>query len=206
MKCLSLISSGIDSPVASWMMQKKGVELIGIHFSNEPMAFAAPREKTTEICRHLGIKKLYIVKHGVLVQAELMRNCDNNARCVLCRRMMFRISEKIAEKEGCKYLVTGENLGQVASQTLDNMTVAASAIKMPILRPLLCNDKQQTVDIAKKIGTYNISIEAASCCNAVPRNPITKAHLRSIEKEEQKIDMENIVAKAVSTADVIDLN
>ena len=203
MKALSLISAGIDSPVASWIMLQRGVELIGIHFSNEPLSFASPREKTVEICRHLGIKKLYIVKHGSLVQAELMRKCENKMRCVLCRRMMFRISEQIAKKENCDFLVTGENLGQVASQTLENMTVAESSVKMPVLRPVLCNDKQEIVDLAKKIGTYKLSVEASSCCNAVPKMPVTKAILPKIEAEEAKLDMESIVKEAVKTAQVL---
>jgi thiamine biosynthesis protein ThiI len=205
MKALSLISAGIDSPVVSWLMLQRGVEVIGIHFSNEPLAFSSPREKTIEICRHLGIKRLYIIKHGSLVQAELMRRCDDSMRCVLCRRMMLRISEQIAKSEHCDFLVTGENLGQVASQTLDNMTVAESAVKIPILRPVLCNDKQEIVDLAKRIGTYKLSVEAASCCNAVPRMPVTKANLQRIESEESRLDMVKMVEEAVRTAQIIEL-
>ncbi|MBW2964371.1 hypothetical protein KY363_02830 [Candidatus Woesearchaeota archaeon] len=204
-KALSLISSGIDSPVATYIMKQKGLDIIGIHFSNEPLSYSSPREKCVDICRHLGVKRLYIVKHGFLVQAELLRHCENRARCVLCRRMMFRISEVIAKKEGCSCLVTGENLGQVASQTLDNMYVTDSAISVPVLRPLLCNDKQETVDIAKRIGTYQHSVEAASCCNAVPRQPLTKAVLERIEDEEKKIDVEGIISRAVETAEVMEL-
>ncbi len=204
-KALTLISSGIDSPVATWMMIQKGVEVIGVHFSNEPLAFASPREMAIKLSKKLGVKKMFIVKHGSLVQVELMRNCENKARCVLCRRMMFRISEKIAEQEGCDFLLTGENLGQVASQTLENMVVTDSVIKMPILRPLLCNDKQETIDLAKEIGTYEMSIEAASCCNAVPKSPLTKSLRWKMEAEEKKIDVDKIVQEAVDTADVLDL-
>ncbi|MFH1063856.1 MAG: hypothetical protein V1729_02125 [Candidatus Woesearchaeota archaeon] len=204
-KGLSLISSGIDSPVATWMIIEKGIEVIAVHFSNEPLSFASPREKAIELSQRLGVKKIFIVKHGSLVQVELMRNCDNKARCVLCRRMMFRIAEKIAKQEGCDFLLTGENLAQVASQTLENMAVTDSAIRMPIIRPLLCNDKQETIDLAKKIGTYQMSIEAASCCNAVPKNPVTKSIRRKMEAEESRIDVERIVGEAVATAEVIEL-
>lgn len=204
-KALCLISSGIDSPVAAYVMKQRGLDVMAVHFSNEPLAFKGPREKSIELCRHLGIRRIYIVKHGYLVQPELMRNCDNSSRCVLCRRMMFRISGRIAAKEGCDCLVTGENLAQVASQTLDNMTVADSAVHLPILRPLLCNDKQETVDLAKRIGTYQLSIEAASCCNAVPRSPLTKSVLGRIEHEENKLEMERIVSSAVESAEVMDL-
>jgi len=204
-KALSLISSGIDSPVATWMMMQRGLEVIAVHFSNEPFAYSSPREVAVKICRHLGVKRLYVVKHGLLVQAELMRKCENNSRCVLCRRMMFRISEQIARKEGCDCLITGENLGQVASQTLENMSVAYTATDLPVLRPILCNDKEETVQIAKKIGTYPLSIEAASCCNAVSKSPITKAVLSKILGEESKLEMKKIVDEAVKTADCIDL-
>jgi len=204
-KALSLISSGIDSPVATWMMMEKGIDVIAVHFSNEPMASSSPKEKTIEICRFLGVKRLYIVKHGSLVQAELMRKCSDNARCVLCRRMMFRISEKIALKEGCCCMVTGENLGQVASQTLSNLSVAYSATKLPILRPLLCNDKDETIQIAKKIGTYQLSIEASACCVAVPKMPLTKAVLHRIAYEEEKFDVDSVVASAVDSAEILDL-
>lgn len=203
MKVLSLISSGIDSPVATWMIQQKAIEVIGIHFCNEPLSHSSPREKAIEICKHLKVKRLYIIKHGFIVQTELLKNCEDRMRCVLCRRMMFKIAEKVAEKEGCSYLVTGENLGQVASQTLSNLTVANSAVKITILRPLLCNDKQETVDIAKKIGTYKLSVEAASCCNAVPKKPMTRSALSKIESEENKIDVKSIVKKAVESADVL---
>jgi thiamine biosynthesis protein ThiI len=204
-RALSLISSGIDSPVAAWTMQQKGLEVIGIHFSNDPSSYSSPREKTINMCRHLNIKRLYIVKHVFLIRADLLRLCEDKARCVLCKRMMLRFAEQIAEKEGCDYLVTGDNLGQVASQTLDNLAVVSAAVKIPILRPLLCNDKQETVDLAKKIGTYEISVEAASCCDALPRQPLTKATLSRIENEEKKIDVDRIVEEAVSKAEVLDL-
>ncbi|HII71597.1 TPA: hypothetical protein HA265_02470 [Candidatus Woesearchaeota archaeon] len=204
MKALTLISSGIDSPVATWIMKKKGLDMIAVHFSNEPMVDSLPKEKTKELCGLLGVKKLYVVKHGYLVQAELMRNCMNDARCVLCRRMMFRVASRIAEIEGCGFLVTGENLGQVASQTLDNMAVTDTAAKIPVLRPLLCYDKQEIVDLAKKIGTYETSIEAAICCRAVPKRPITKAKLDMMEKEEKKIDVDRIVEEAVKSAEVFE--
>ena len=205
MKVLSLISSGIDSPVATYLMKKKNVEVIAVHFSNEPLTDGSPKLKTIELCKILKIKKLYIIKHGSLVQAELMRHCDASSRCVLCRRMMFQISEKIAEKESCNFLITGENLGQVASQTLANMLVEDAAIKIPILRPLLCDDKQEIIDRAKKIGTYNKSIEASMCCNAVPKKPATRSNLNFIEREESKIDKTAIIEKAISEAEVVEL-
>lgn len=204
MKALTLLSSGIDSPVATHLMMERGLSMVAVHFSNEPMTDSSPKEKTVELCKILGVKKLYVIKHGFLVQAELMRRCMDEARCVLCRRMMLRVASRIAEKEGCTFLLTGENLGQVASQTLFNLAVTDTAASVPVLRPLLCYDKQEIVDIAKKIGTYERSIEASICCRAVPKNPITKAKLEKIEYEEKKIDVDKIVETALDQAEIIE--
>src|SRR3989344_3416671 len=157
-KAIALISSGIDSPVAAWMMKEKGLEVIGLHMDNRPFTDARQISKTKRICRIIGIKKLYVSKHG-LAMSDVIRKVDRRFTCVICRRLMFRTAERIARKEGAKFIITGENLGQVASQTLDNMTVADRAVKMIILRPLLCYDKQDIVNMAKEIGTYEISIE-----------------------------------------------
>lgn len=204
-RALVLLSSGIDSPVATWQMKQKGFDLIGIHFSNEPFTDKSPEEKTIKLAKHLGLRKLYVIKHGFVVQPELMRRCENKMRCVLCRRMMFRISEQIAKKEDCEFLVTGENLAQVASQTLQNMTVAESATNLVILRPLLCYDKIEIINIAKEIGTYETSIEASMCCNAVPKNPITKSKIEQLEREEQKLDLSNMLELAIKDAKIIEL-
>ena len=110
---------------------------------------------------------------------------------------MFRVAEKIAEKEGCRFLLTGENLGQVASQTLDNLKIVSDSVKIPILRPLLCNDKEETKVIANKIGTYETSIMPGMCCSHVPRHPVTKARLSAVHAEEAKLDIADMVEKSV---------
>ena len=201
-KVLLLASGGIDSPVAGYIMIKHGLEVIGIHFDNRPLIDYKPLEKTKRLLRKTGVKKLYAIKHGK-IQLEIISHCFRRYQCVICRRMMFRIAERIARKEKCDFLVTGENLGQVASQTLDNMTLAAKAVKIPILRPLLCNDKQETVDLSKKIGTYDISIEPGTCCKAVPRHPITKGKEDKLKREELRINIKKLVNNAVSTAEII---
>ncbi|MBW2972452.1 hypothetical protein KY359_05440 [Candidatus Woesearchaeota archaeon] len=208
MKCeraVCLISSGIDSPVAAWLMSKKGVELIGIHCSNEPLAPAGSIEITKKLCRKVGISKLYVVRHGELVQKRLVKGCKPSLICVLCKRIMLRVAEQIAAKEGCCCIVTGENLAQVASQTLDNMVVLSGAVRMPILRPLLCNDKQETVDIAKEIGTYDIGLDAPKSCTIVPEHPATRASLSAVEAEEQKLGVDSMVEEAVMSAEVIEI-
>ena len=184
-KAVALISSGIDSPVAAWVMKEKGLEIIGLHMDNRPFTDARQISKTKRLCKIIGIKKLYVSKHG-LAMSDILKGINRRFTCILCRRLMFRTAERVAEKEGAQFMITGENLGQVASQTLDNMSVADKAVssRMTILRPLLCYDKQDIVNIAKKIGTYEISIEPPGCCRLVPSNPATKSTVEQIEKEE----------------------
>lgn len=199
-KATILISTGIDSPVAASIMNKKGLELAGVHLSTMPNS----KEVVAKLCRKVGIKRLY-VSDFMDVQKQLIEKCKRKMTCILCKRIMLKIAEKIAEKEGCTFLVTGDNLGQVASQTLENIAVLTSAVKMPILRPLLCNDKQETIDRAQKIGTYDLSSEIGICCNAVPRSPTTKTTIKAAEIEEKKIDINKIVENAVECAEVINL-
>jgi tRNA uracil 4-sulfurtransferase len=191
MKGLLLLSAGIDSPVAGYLMKKK-MDIVAIHFDNQPLINKLTLDKVEKLAKKLGIKKTYIVEHGKN-QIEIIKNCDRRYQCVLCRRVMFKIAEQIAKEEKCNFLITGENLGQVASQTLENMYVTEQGIKIKILQPLLCNDKQETIDLAKKIGTYDISIEAGMCCTAVPPNPTTKARLDKVLQEEKKIKIKKIV-------------
>ena len=206
-KALSLISSGIDSPVATYIMIKKGLDVSCIHFDNQPFTDSRPREKTIKQVENLAklVKKdikLIIINHGKH-QAEFMKKTNRRYGCIFCRRMMLKIAEKIAEKEGCRFLITGENLGQVASQTLDNMAATDTAVKIPILRPLLTDDKQEIVDYGKEIGTFGISIEKGVCCRAVPQSPITKAKIDYVEREEKKVDVEKLVTEAVDNIEEI---
>jgi len=201
-KGLLLASGGIDSPVAGIIMKKKGVNLIAIHFSNYPYSCRRGQNKTIKLIKKMGIKKLYIIPFGETVQESIAKNCTRNFQCVLCRRFMFRVSEAIAKKEKCDFLITGENLGQVASQTLHNLAVTDNAVQIPILRPLLCNEKNDTVKLAKQLGTYDISIEPGKCCNLVPKEPCTKARDNIIEKEEKKLDIKELVKNAVEKAEI----
>lgn len=200
MKAIILISTGIDSPVAASIMKKKGLKIIGVHLSTMPNT----KKVVARLCKKVGIKKLYVAKFRD-VQKLLVQECEEKMTCILCKRLMLRIAEKIAEKEGCRFLITGDNLGQVASQTLDNIAVLTGAVNMPILRPLLCNDKQETIDAAKEIGTYRLSSEISICCNAVPRLPATKTTTNAAEIEEKKIDINKIVENAVNNAEIIEL-
>ncbi|MBW3023223.1 7-cyano-7-deazaguanine synthase, partial [Candidatus Woesearchaeota archaeon] len=144
MKALLLLSGGIDSPVAAYIMKEKGVEIIALHFSLEPFTDDLPERKSKQLCKKLGIKKMYVVKQGD-IHAEIVDKCEHRYYYVISRRLMWRVAEKIAEKENCDFLITGENLGQVGSQTLDNMGVVDNAVKMKILRPLLTYDKNEII-------------------------------------------------------------
>lgn len=201
LKGLLLASGGIDSPVAGYLMKKRDVEVIAIHFDNYPYACKKSLEKAERLAKKLGIRKLYIVPFGKYVQKELI-TLYRRYQCVLCRRMMFRVAEQIAKKERCDFLITGENLGQVASQTLDNLTTAMQAVKMTIVRPLLCNDKNETMKIAREIGTYDISIEPGSCCSLVPQKPHTRANPEKIVFEEKRLDIKDIVSSAIRNTEV----
>jgi len=190
-KGILLLSSGIDSPVAGYLAREK-IELIGLHLDHVPLR-SSKKAKIKQLCDRVKIKKCYIVPFGTL-QIELMKKCEDRYRCVICRRFMLRIAEKIAEKEKADYLITGENLSQVASQTLTNLKNEDTAIKTIILRPLLCYDKQEIINLAKTIGTFEISIQQNSCCGAVPKFPITKSNKRILEREEEKLNIDKLIS------------
>jgi len=207
MKMLLLISGGIDSPVAGALALREGHELCAVHYNNYPFTDEKNTEKAKKNAQNIAglFKKkiaFYSVKHGPNLSA-IGKNCDRHINCILCRRMMFRIAEKIAEKEGCKALLTGENLAQVASQTLWNLAAEKSATKMQIVRPLLCLDKEQIISLAKEFETFKTSIERALCCTIVPKKPSTMAKKIFVEEEEKKMRIQELVEKAVEGAEKI---
>lgn len=204
MKGLLLASGGIDSPVAGYMSIKAGIDVIGIHFDSSPFTDGKAKEKTIRLLKQIGVKKVYIVPHGKN-QAEIIKKADRKFQCVLCRRMMFRLAEQIAIKEGCDFLITGENLGQVSSQTLFNMTTAQSTIKMQILRPLLTNDKNDTMKIAREIGTYDVSIEPGMCCTLVPKHPCNKTFKKFAEHEESKFSTDELVKNSIDKLEILEI-
>ncbi len=199
------LSGGIDSPVAGFEMIKRGMELIGAHFHSMPRTSEESVNKVIDISKKLSeIQnpfKLWLVSVSK-IQNEITKNCSANLRIVLLRRFMIRISQKIAEIEKAKCIVTGESLGQVASQTIDNISVIENVSNIPIFRPLIGMDKQDIIKIAKNIETYDISIiPHEDCCSLfVPKNPETKAKLDKVEKEEGGIDVCSLVEEAVESA------
>lgn len=187
MKALALLSGGFDSPVAVWKMQQQGVEVIGIHFSYEPITDSAPEEKVRAACKVLDIKKLIVIRAGKCF-ADLASKCEHRLYYVLGKRLMVRWAEVIAKREGCACLITGENLAQVGSQTLPNLMVIDAATSLQIIRPLLCYDKREILDLARKIGTYELSKGPEVCDCLGPVHPATTSRLDQVEEEEKKID------------------
>ncbi len=209
MKFVALISSGIDSPVAAYLLAKKATELIFIHADSQPFTDAAETEHCKLLVQHLKKYifcpvKLYIVPHGPTL-AAYKKYAHPHFTCIFCKRAMIRYAEKIAHKENACAIIMGDSLGQVASQTLQNIRVVDRATKLPILRPLIGCDKEDITKIAKDIGTYEFSILPSVGCLAVPDKPSTQTRFEQILAEEEKIDVQHLIEDAVSRCTVIHL-
>lgn len=186
MKALILVSGGFDSAVAAQMMQQKEVELVGIHFSYEPITDNSPELKVRSVCAHLGIKKLIVVKAGHAF-AEIASKCEHRLYYVLSKRFMLRVAERYAKNEGCGFLITGDNLAQVGSQTLSNLQTIDAATAMRVVRPLLCFDKVEILDRAREIGTYELSKGPEVCDCLGPPHPATRSEVAVVVGEEAKL-------------------
>ena len=201
-RVVSLISGGIDSPVAAYRMMQRGCRLIFVHFHSTPYLDKTSQEKVrqlvTTLTRHQFLSRLYLVPFGE-IQRQIVAAVSRPLRVVLYRRMMLRIAEGVARKEKAKALLTGESLGQVASQTLDNMSVIQQAATLPILRPLVGMDKQEIIDQARRIGTFEISsIPDQDCCQLfVPKHPATKAKPWEVEEAESKLDVAELMRMGI---------
>jgi thiamine biosynthesis protein ThiI len=198
-----LLSGGIDSPVAAWRMQRRGCRVAFVHFHSQPFLNRTSVEKATELAQLLarpqGKATLFLVPLGEL-QREIVTSAPMALRVVLYRRFMVRIAAALAAKVGAKALVTGESLGQVASQTLTNLTVIDDASPMAVLRPLVAFDKQEIIDEARRLGTFEISIQPdQDCCQLfTPRDPETHAKLAEVQAAEAALDVEALCADALA--------
>ncbi len=205
MRGIALMSGGIDSPVAAYLMGRQGLELVLVHFDNRPFTSDAEVEKAKDLMSRvdqaLGLKsRRILVPHGKS-QAEFAKCCRRNMECVLCRRMMFRVAEKLASRYAAGAIVTGESLGQVASQTLANIYVEERATRLPILRPLIGFDKIEIERIARSIGTYEISVKPGMCCTIAPSKPSTYSRLESAIEEEAKVDLDRLAEEEAKGAE-----
>jgi len=198
---VTLLSGGIDSPVSSYMIAKRGIKLIPVHFFSFPYTSEAAKEKVIDLAKTLtaycGKLTVEIVPF-THIQEEIHDKCPEELFTLIMRRFMMRISQKIADYNGCKALVTGENLGQVASQTMEAMRVTQAVCDLPVLQPLIGLDKREIIEIARKIGTFETSIlPFEDCCTVfTPRHPKTKPKPQEVEAAEAVLDVEALVEEA----------
>ena len=192
-----LLSGGFDSPVAGHLMARQGLELVAAHFSLEPITDDAAAIKTRTLCGILGIPSLYVVRVGEAF-AEIAKAANRRFYFILTKRLMVRLADAIADREGAGVLVTGENLGQVSSQTLASLRAIDAAARHPIVRPLIGFDKQEIVDRAKRIGTYEVSKGPEICDLLGPPRPATHARLDQVLTEEAKLDGPGLVAACLA--------
>lgn len=201
-RAVSLLSGGIDSPVASYMIAKRGVSLDMVHFFSYPYTSPEAKEKVLELARLLTPWCGHLTVHVVpftAIQEELRRSCPEEMFTLVMRRFMMRIAQRVAKRCGAKALVTGESLGQVASQTMDAMTVTGQVVDIPVLRPVVGMDKEEIVQISRKIGTYDTSIlPYEDCCTVfTPRHPRLRPTVEEAEAAEAGLDIEAMVQAAV---------
>ena len=209
-RAVSLLSGGINSPVASWMIAKRGVALEMVHFFSYPYTSPEAKEKVIQLARDLlpytGRLTVHVVPFTA-IQEELRRSCPEELFTIIMRRFMMRISQEVAKRCGAKALVTGECLGQVASQTMDAMLCTGAVVQLPILRPCVGMDKEEIVQISRRIGTYDTSIlPYEDCCTVfTPRHPRLRPILSEVEAAEAGLDIEGMVKAAVDGIERIQL-
>lgn len=208
-KGLLLISGGIDSPVAGHMIAKRGMSLDCVHFHSYPYTNMQAKEKVIDLAKVLSEyacgMNLHVIK-VTHIQEEIHKKCNGEYMVTLLRRFMMRIAEKIAESCGVQCIITGESLGQVASQTIEGMTSSNAVIeRLPVLRPLCGFDKNEIIERSKDIGTYDISIlPYEDCCTVfLPKHPVTRPKMEDVLSEEAKLDVQALVAEALSTLELI---
>lgn len=203
-----LLSGGIDSPVAGWMMAKRGLELCGIHFFSYPYTSERAKEKVLELGRKLtawcGRMSVMVVPF-THIQEEIRDKCHEELFTLIMRRFMMRISQRVAEQVKAKALVTGENLGQVASQTMEALRVTEDVVDLPVLRPLIGMDKEEIVRLSRKIGTFDTSIlPYEDCCTVfTPRHPRTKPNLDEVREAEAVLDIEGLIDRAMTNREFV---
>lgn len=207
-KGIALLSGGIDSPVASWLAMRRGVVVEGIHFHTYPVTSAESVQKVIDLAKVLagysGQFKLYLVPF-LDIQKEIKNHATTSYHITIMRRMFMRIAKRLAERRKALTLITGENLGQVASQTLESMYVINHVVDLPVIRPLITMDKIEIIDIAKRIDTYEPSIRPYEdmCSRFVPSRPATKPAIQVVEKAESKMDIDQLIEQALAKMKVI---
>ncbi len=207
-KASLLLSGGIDSPVAGWMIAKRGVELEAIYFHSHPYTSDRAKDKVIKLAGKLAEWCMGVTLHIVPfteIQLEINQKCPQEYLTIIMRRYMMKISEKIAEKNGSLALITGEAIGQVASQTMESMLVTNHAVTLPVYRPLIGMDKNEVIEIAKRIDTFDTSIlPYEDCCTVfVAKHPVTKPSLTRTLEYEKLLDEENLISNAISQTETL---
>lgn len=209
-KGMVLLSGGIDSPVSLFMMAKRGMAIEAVHFHSFPYTSQRAEQKVLDLAKILsqytGKFKVNII-NLLPAQEEIMKNCPEDEMVVLSRRFMYRVAEDLAKERDCQFLVTGENLGQVASQTAESLAVTDEAVSIPILRPLIAFDKTEIIEKAQEIGTFDTSIlPYEDCCTVfVPKHPVTKPRLSDILKSEEALNIEEIKKRLSASLKVVEI-
>lgn len=209
-KALVMLSGGIDSPVACYMTMKRGVAIECIHYASPPYTSQAAQDKVLELARAIapyqGHIRLHIIPFTDL-QLAIYKNCDESYAITIMRRMMYRIAERVAQKQNCLAIVNGESIGQVASQTLESMQTINCVTDMPVIRPVTCLDKLEIIDISQKIGTYDISIQPfEDCCTIfTPKNPVTKPTKHRAERLEGRFDFTSLIEDCIARMESVDI-
>lgn len=209
-KGMTLLSGGIDSPVATWMMAKRGMLIEAVHFHSYPYTSQRAREKVEElaslVATYCGRFRMHII-NLLPVQEQIVQYCPEEETTILVRRFMMRIAERLAVETGCDMLITGENLGQVASQTAEALVVTDDSVRIPVMRPLIGLDKVDIMDIAQEIGTYEKSIEPyEDCCTVfLPKHPATKPKLKKILDSESRLECEKLIQDAIESEEIVEI-
>ncbi len=209
-KGLLLLSGGIDSPVAAYLMAKRGLKLEAVHFHSYPYTSVQAKEKVIELARQLSVYcdeiKLHVVSFTE-IQEQIHKNCDPEYMITIMRRIMMRIAERLCIQNDLGAIVTGESLGQVASQTMQSMNVTNSVVTLPVFRPVIAYDKEEIMAVARKIGTYETSIlPYEDCCTVfLPKNPVIHPTIKRAEFLERSLDIETLVQTAINNEEIIEI-
>lgn len=207
-RAMLLLSGGIDSPVAGFMIAKRGVELNAVHYHSFPYTSEAAKQKVIELAElvsgYAGRMWFNIVSFTE-IQTQIHEKCPSEMMVIIMRRFMMRIAQQLAERNGCQAIVTGESIGQVASQTMESMYVTNEVVHMPVFRPLIGMDKSEIMEIAQRIGTYETSIQPyEDCCTVfVPKHPVTRPQLEKIIEAERVLDVDGLVAQALEQVETL---
>lgn len=207
---VSLLSSGFDSPVASWQMLRRGARMVFVHFHGYPLTDRSSAEHVRDLVALLSRSqpesRLYLVPFG-FAQQEIITACPRDLRMVAYRRLMMRIACAVAEREKALGVVTGESLGQVASQTLQNLAVIDEAASLPVYRPLIGTNKEEIVEMARRLGTYDISADPTpDCCSLmVAKHPVTRGEMAMVAPIEAQVEMERLIRESVERAEIVEV-